>query len=150
MTPEIIDFTTMSVENVRNFISEIEAHLAKQEQIDVPVTHHFSKSVYAREMTLAKGSLVIGKIHKYQNLNILSQGEASILSIDGAIRVKAPYTFVASPGTKRMIFAHEDLVWTTIHGTDETDVDKIEEEFILTSYDKIDHKEDKWLGSQSE
>jgi uncharacterized protein (UPF0548 family) len=70
-------------------------------------------------------------------MTVISQGEVSVLSIDGVMRVKAPFTFVASPGVKRVVYAHEDTVWTTIHGTDETDLEKIEEEFIAKSYDEV-------------
>lgn len=122
---------------IRKFLSNLELDLKDLPQVDIPIINHFSKSVYAREMRMPKGTLVIGKIHKHQNLNILSAGEVSVLSIDGVMRVKAPYTFVASPGTKRLIYAHEDVVWTTIHGTDETDVGKIEDEFIAKSYDDV-------------
>jgi hypothetical protein len=122
---------------LRNEISRLEDFLKQFAQVEVGVQHHFSKGVYAREMPLAKGTLVVGKIHKYQNLNILSKGEVSVLSVDGVMRVKAPHTFVASPGSKRVIFAHEDTIWTTIHGTSEKDVDKIEKQFIAETYEEV-------------
>jgi len=115
---------------VSDIMSKAKEIISKEEQVEIPVTNHFSKGVYAREITIPQGAFVIGKKHKFQNLNILSKGEISLISIDGAIRVKAPYTVVSSPGVQRLAYAHEDCVWTTIHGTDETDVDKIEEEFI--------------------
>jgi hypothetical protein len=136
-----VDIETMSKQDIRDLIHSIEekalAPKAEEHQIDVPIKHHFSKDVYAREMIVPKGSLIIGKIHKYANLNILSSGEVSILSIDGVVRVKAPFTIVASPGSKRLFFAHEDSVWTTIHGTAEKDVDKIEDHFIAKNYDEL-------------
>lgn len=99
--------------------------------------HHFSKDVYAREMQVPKGSVVVGKIHKFENLNILSKGEVSIFSIDGVMRVKAPFTFVASSGAKRVFVVHEDAVWTVIHGTAEKDLDKIEAQFIAKDYEEL-------------
>lgn len=118
-------------------ISELENKLLEGEVIMPPITHYFSKDVYAREMFAAKGMIIVGKIHKHQNLNILSSGEVSILSIDGIMRVKAPFTFVASPGAKRVFYVHEDATWTVIHGTAETDVDKIESEFIAKDYSEV-------------
>lgn len=32
---------------------------------------------------------------------------------------------------------HEDTVWTTIHGTNETDIDKIEDMFIAKNYEDV-------------
>lgn len=93
--------------------------------------NYFSKGVYAREIFIPKGTVLTGKIHKYENLNIMSKGDLSVLMDDGSVkRITAPFTVVSPPGTRRVAYAHEDTVWTTIHGTDELDVDKIEEQFI--------------------
>lgn len=140
----------MTVPEIRSFIAAVEQRLVSGdyngEPIDVPINHHFSQDVYAREMIVPKGAIIIGKIHKYQNLNILSKGEVSIVSIDGVMRVKAPFTFVASPGAKRLFVVHEDAVWTVVHGTAETDIDKIESKFIVKTYEELDSKEIKCLG----
>lgn len=98
-----------------------------------PVKHHFSQGVYAREMFIPKGTVLTGKIHKYTQLNIMSQGELSVLTEEGIKRVKAPFTIVSPPGTKRIAYAHEDTIWTTIHGTEETDLGRIEEHFVAQS-----------------
>jgi hypothetical protein len=139
---------------VRNFIAATEtaAHLKPQEEkvnFDDKVKHHFSKSVYARELHIPAGTLIIGKIHKHENFNILSQGEMLVLSVDGAKHVEAPFSTVSSAGVKRLAFAITDCVWTTIHGTDETDLEKIEEQFIAKTYnDVIEKKEILCLGGQ--
>lgn len=100
-------------------------------EVDLPVTHHFSLDVYAREMFIPKGTVLTGKIHKFENLNIMSKGELSILMEDGSVkRVKAPFTVVSPPGTRRVAYAHEDTIWTTIHGTPLTDLEEIESKFV--------------------
>lgn len=115
---------------MRAEVCAIEGLMRKGQTIELPVVNYFSKGVYAREMHIPKGTVVSGKIHKHFNLNIMSKGELSVLTENGVVRVKAPYTLVSPPGTKRIAYAHEDTIWTTIHGTDETDVDKIEAEFV--------------------
>jgi len=109
---------------------------AETTPIELQVTEYFSKGVYARELFIPKDTVLTGHIHKYTNLNIMTMGELSILTEEGVIRVKAPYTVVSPPGTKRLAYAHEDTKWITIHGTDETDVDKIEEQFVSHSYEE--------------
>lgn len=99
-------------------------------QIDIPVRHLFSPGVYAREISIPKGAVVTGHIHKYAQLNILSKGVMLLVSDHETHRVEAPFTVVSPPGTKRAAWALEDCVWTTIHGTDETDLEKIEAHFI--------------------
>lgn len=117
----------------RDKVFAIEDEMRKHEQIDLPVKHHFSQGVYARELFIPKGTLLTGHIHKFEQLNIMSQGDISVLTEDGVVRVQAPFAIVSPPGTKRIAYAHEDTVWTTVHGTDETDLDKIEDHFIAHS-----------------
>ena len=137
---EVIDFEkpiTMSRNEIRDYISRVESIMLSMDQVETPLKHYFSKDVYAREITLHRGTAAVGKIQKYMSLSILSSGEVTILSIDGVKRVKAPYTFIASPGAKRLVYAHEDSTWTSVHGTSETDLEKIEEEVIAKSYDEV-------------
>lgn len=126
-----------SVDDVRRFISIIETLLLTAPQADVPVTHYFSHNVYAREMKLKAETLLVGRVHLFENLNILSEGEASVFSIDGVKRLKAPATFVGSKGSKRIIFAHTDLTWTTVLGTASRDVDEIERDFTAVDYSRV-------------
>lgn len=107
--------------------------------VELKHTDYFSKGVYARELFIPKGTVLTGKIHKYTNLNIMSMGELSVLTEDGIKRVKAPFTIVSPPGTKRAAYAHEDTIWTTIHGTELTDVEEIESFFIAQSYEEFEH-----------
>lgn len=119
--------------SMREKVAAIEIEMRKRETLELPVRHYFSQGVYARELFIPKGTLLTGKIHKYAQLNIMSAGDISVLTDDGVQRVQAPFTIVSPAGTKRIAYAHEDTVWTTIHGTDETDVDKIEMHFIAQS-----------------
>jgi hypothetical protein len=139
----------LSTEELKKFIGDLEDLLKSGETLDVPIEHHYSFGVYAREMTLKAGTLLVGKIHKFQNMNILSQGEVSVLSIDGVKRVKAPHTFVSKPGAKRVIYAHSDVVWTTILGSDEKDPEAIEKKFTADDYSELSqfsHEGEKWLS----
>ena len=115
-------------------IERLESEMLALGSVELPVVHHFSKGVYARELHIPAGTTITGKIHKHVNLNILSKGEISVLTESGIERICAPFTVVSPPGTKRVAYAHTDCVWTTIHGTDETDLEKIEAEFVTDSH----------------
>lgn len=137
--------TSLTIENwleipkdkITEKIFELQERLLKEPQTEAPVKHYFSKGLYAREMTIPKGTIVIGKIHKFESFTIISKGDISILSIDGVIRVQAPYSFVASPGAKRLVYAHEETVWTVMHATKEKDLAKIEDEVIAKDYSEV-------------
>ena len=106
-------------------------------QIEIPPVHYFAKGLYAREITVPKGTLLTGKIHNTEHLNIVSKGDISVLTEDGPKRVQAPFTMVSQPGTKRVGYAHEETVWTTIHATEETDLDKLEADLIATDFHSL-------------
>jgi hypothetical protein len=131
---------------MRQKIELLEAEMLQAPQLDIPVKHYFSQGVYAREITIPAGTLLTGKIHKYEQLNILSKGEISVLTDDGVKRVCAPFTIVSPPGTKRIAIAHSECVWTTIHGTAglklcELDLAEIEDTFIAKSdADYLEHR----------
>jgi hypothetical protein len=128
----------MPKEQIRALISELEEQIKDAPQLEIPEKNYFSHGVYGREITIPAGTLIVGKIHKYAVMNVISKGDVSILSVDGVVRVKAPYTYVSSPGAKRVIYAHEESVWSNFLGTTETDTDKIESEFIAKSYDEVE------------
>lgn len=110
-------------------VATIEQELLRHPQVELRVEHYFSPGVYARELHIPKGTILTGRVHKFENMNILSQGEMSVMTERGMQRVKAPFTVISPPGTKRIAYAHEDCVWTTILGTDELDSEKIELQF---------------------
>ena len=114
----------------REKVNAVENLMKQQEQVPLETKHYFSKGVYAREIFIPKGVMLTGHIHKYQNLNIISKGKIKVLVGDEIKIIEAPCTIVSPPGTKRIAIALEDTIWTTIHGTDETDVDIIEQQFI--------------------
>lgn len=105
------------------------------EPLDFPLKHHHAEGSYAREMLIEKGRVIVGKIHKHSHVNVISQGKVSVMTEDGLQLLTAPLTFVSKPGTKRIVYAHEDTIWTTIHVTEETDLEKIEEQVIAKSFD---------------
>lgn len=109
----------------------IEDEMRKLPQVELPVKHHFWHGGYARELTIFAGTILTGKIHKYSQLNILSDGEISVLTENGMQRIKAPFHIVTPAGTKRIAYAHTDCVWTTIHATELQDVEEIEQHFTV-------------------
>jgi len=125
-------------ELVREQILRLEDEMRKHSQLDLPVTHHFAPGVYARELFIPKGTLLTGKIHKTEHLNILAKGKIAISNLGESKEFEAPYIYVSPPGTKRAGYVLEDSVWITIHVTEETDLEKIESEVIAQSFLEFD------------
>lgn len=101
---------------------------------DIEVKHHFTNNgLYAREMIIPKGMLITGRVKKHEHISVLSAGFVTEVTEAGVQHIKAPYTMVSLPGTKRVVLAHETTVWTTIHATKETDLAKVEADLIVCS-----------------
>lgn len=124
--------------DLRRKVLDMEEFMLTQRQVEIPVRHHFCNGIYAREITAPAGIVMTGMVHKTEHLNIMSKGEVSVLTEDGIKRFKAPCTFVSKPGTKRIGYVHEEMVWTTVHATTETDLKKLEAELATRSFDEPD------------
>lgn len=129
----------MSALATRNKIELLEQEMFKQEQVEMLPTHIFADGLYAREITIPKGVLLTGKIHNAEHINIISKGEISVLTEDGVKRIKAPCTIVSRPGTKRVGYAHEETIWTTVHaiGTLPQDVKALEAVLVCDTHEQF-------------
>lgn len=110
-----------------------------------PLKHSFGDGVYVREIFIPKGTLIVGKIHKHSHPNFLMKGEVSVLTEEGPKRLKAPLSMISPAGTKRVVYAHEDTIWITIHVTKKTNLNKIEKEIIAKTYAELPNVDKKVL-----
>lgn len=107
-----------------------------------PIDGKYGCCTYAREMTIPAGTLIIGKIHRHEHLNIISKGKVAVSTEFGTKYLEAPCTFVSEVGLKRAVIAEEDTIWTTIHLTDkcgEEYLSEIEDEVIAPSYEALNN-----------
>jgi hypothetical protein len=100
------------------------------ERIDAPLVHRFTPGLYVREIFMPKGAIIISKIHKTEHPYTVSKGWARVFDGKGIVDIRAPYTGITKPGTRRVLLIVEDCIWTTYHPSNETDLDKLEEQLI--------------------
>jgi quercetin dioxygenase-like cupin family protein len=124
-------------DGLRSKIDKIEQEIAKLPQIEMVTNHHFAEGLYARELHIPAGTILTGKIHKTEHINIVSKGRIIVWTEAGMKEVSAPFTMVSYPGTKRVGYALEDTIWTTIHASNEKDLVKLEEQLIAKTYDEV-------------
>ncbi len=122
-------------------IEKVEERLIQEEQVDCPVVHHFSPGVYVREITMPKDSVIVGHKHNTKHLNIVSKGSCILVDLDTEEKthIEAPYTFESEAGVRKVLYIVEECVWSTVHVTEETDLDKIEEIVIDKSNIWLEH-----------
>jgi len=140
-TPEQPLAQEKTAEELRALILELEAKMLAmpEHQIEIKTTHHFAPGIYMREIFIPKGATLTGKIHKTEHLNILSQGDLSVLTEDGVKRLTASTVVKSTPGIKRVGHAHKDSVWITVHPNmdNEIDVEKLENLLVVDSFEQF-------------
>jgi hypothetical protein len=109
-----------------------------------PLKHEFVKpnsagnGQYIRSIFLPRGITVIGRIHRHEHFEFISQGHVRVFTEQEGLReLKAPYSGIAPAGCQRAISVLEDTIWTLVHSTNETDLDIIESKVIAESYSAL-------------
>jgi len=107
--------------------------------VPMPVQHHFAPHVYMREIFMPAGTFVIGKMHKTEHFNIITQGIVRLINPDDSIsEVQAGDVFLSKAGVKKVLYIVEDTRWVTVHPTDTQDTKALEEELIISEEDLRD------------
>jgi quercetin dioxygenase-like cupin family protein len=99
--------------------------------------HEFGQGLYIRTLYMPKGMVMVTKIHRHRHPFFVIQGKVSVYINGETSHFEAPYKGITEPATQRVIYAHEDTEWVTVHATTETDLDKIEEELIAPNFDEF-------------
>lgn len=109
-----------------NSISQLQEIMKDFPKADVVTRHHFSDGMYAREMVMPPGSVVVGATHKSKHLYSVVSGECVVASTTERETIKAPYLGETIPGTQRVIYSETGCTWITYHPTQLTDINEIE------------------------
>lgn len=111
----------------------LQYELGKLPQVEMPLLHRFTPGLYTRQITMPAGSVVISRVHKTTHPFVISKGRCSVWSEEhGVQELAAPYCGITTPATRRILVMHEETVWTTFHPTQETDLQKLQEELTET------------------
>jgi hypothetical protein len=114
-------------------------------KVNCRTMHYFSPqrdgyTIYGREFWAEKGSIIVGKIHRYSTINFIMAGSVLVAAEYGNDRIAAPAIFVSPGGAKRALLVEEDVTWATVHLTrfgSEADLEKMEDELIAPSYESL-------------
>lgn len=118
-------------------IHEIEA---VEGVVDIDTRHHLVDGLYGRSVLIRKDNFVVGANHKVEGFAI-AVGDISSWSVAGGYERFTGVTLIRSKPGMRIVFAHEDTTWFTVHPntTGGEDVEAIEAAIV-------DHPE--WLMSR--
>lgn len=105
-----------------------------------PLEHSFADGLYIRKLTVPANTLTVTKIHAVNHAFFLQKGTISVLTEEGVKKFTAPYQGITKAGTKRIIYHHDEVIFTTVHSTKENDINKIEVEVIAEDFEDLNNR----------
>lgn len=131
--------SVISTEERRQKLNELECAMLDQQQVEIPVTHRFSGGIYAREITIPKGTLLTGRIHKFDHFDIMLSGDVTVSTDSGETkRLTGLNIMEGKAGKKRAGYAHEDTHWITFHSAEERDPNEMYEFLTCASFEELE------------
>ncbi|MEN9885695.1 MAG: Ralstonia phage [Pseudomonadota bacterium] len=132
----------LATQEIRDRIAHFEAAMGTVEHCGpegFDTEHVFTPGVYIRTIRIPAGTVLVGRIHKEEHLNLLQAGTITDFSQDGLCTYSAPAMLVGSKGVKRVGYAHTDVIWTTVHHNPDnvTDPEKILDVITVPSYEDL-------------
>lgn len=94
------------------------------------IRHHFCAGVYAKQIHIRAGYVVMSHKHAHDHLSILASGQVRVTSDDGEHVYVAPAGIKMAAGVHHAVHALQDSVWFCVHATDETDSEKVDRVLI--------------------
>lgn len=86
--------------------------------VELPVSHTFTPGCYRRTILMPAGKLITSRIHNTEHQFVVVAGSCSVyIPGVGVELIQAPYFGITKPGTRRVLYIHQDTVWATYHPT---------------------------------
>lgn len=96
-------------------------------QVTIEPTHTFAEGLYARGILIPKGTIITGKVHKQDDLQVMVYGDILVKTESGEKRLEGFNMFASKAGYQQIGRALEDTLWVTVHATNSTDLDELEQ-----------------------
>ena len=104
--------------------------------------HHFVNGLYIRMAKAPAGMLFTTQIHKVRHPFFILSGAARVLTEEGIVTLGAPHHGFTEAGTKRLMYILEDITWYTVHATDKTTVEEVEEEVLAKDFGELEFNQE--------
>ena len=131
-----LEETLRSLTDIEGIVAGTEDNPIVTDSKEIPIEHFFMDGVYVRQMTMYKGTVVVGAIHKHLHMCFLLKGHLSVASRQGVKEYIAPCFIIAEPGEQRVLYALENSEWFNTHKnpSNTSDIKQLEKEIVAASY----------------
>ncbi|AUR93153.1 coil containing protein [Vibrio phage 1.184.A._10N.286.49.A5] len=131
--------SSVDIAERRGKINALEVAMLQEEQVPIDVNHRFNGGIYAREITIPKGTLLTGRIHKFDHFDIMLSGDISVSTDTGEVkRLTGLNIMEGKAGKKRAGYAHEDTHWITFHCAEERNPEEMYEFLTCGSFEELE------------
>jgi len=102
-----------------------------------PLKHTFADGIYIRQMDMKADSVVVGAIHNHLHVWFLLTGRLAVITEDTTEEFISPCYVLATPGSKRVIYAVEDSIFVNVHKNPNNikDIKKLEDEIVSLTFE---------------
>ena len=102
--------------------------------------HSFGEGIYVREMRMKKGQVGFSAIHKHSYAFFLLSGVLASSKEEGVEEFIAPCYIISPQGAKRIVYAIEDCIITTVHAnpTNTEDLNELAKINVVFSWDEYE------------
>jgi hypothetical protein len=130
----------IELENALIGIADEENIITHQNSKQFPLKHSFADGIYVRQMSMDKDSSVIGAIHNHLHVWFLLTGNISVVTEKAVEDYIAPCYVIATPGTKRVIYANEDSIFVNVHKnpSNTENIQELEGELVSRNYEEYE------------
>ena len=122
-----MDATLPALDNANAKVASMEAVLLDLPQVDLQTTNVVHGGMCARTILIPAGTVLTGALTNCDNICIVS-GDIVVTTDEGAQRFTGYHVLPATKGKKRAGITCADTWWTTVHATELTDIQAIEDE----------------------
>ena len=119
-------FPVLSTEQLQTRIVKMEKQILLREQTDCPMHHWLEGEYYYRAILIRRGMLITGARHRLEH-ECIAIGDILVSTDLGLKRIRGYTRLWAEAGKKRIGFALQDTIWVTVHWTDQSSLERIEE-----------------------
>jgi hypothetical protein len=125
----------LACQGITGKVMALQSEMLKQPQVQVASIFAHGGGIAAKAVLLRAGTMAVGGMHRFENMNLITKGDISVATEAGVVRytvTDAPVLVISPPGTKRAVYAHADTYWISLHPTDKSTVEEVEAEFIVS------------------
>lgn len=128
----IVENNTLTESQARHLLAEamldrietVETKMMECAQVVMPVTDRFADGMYVREITIPAGTLLTGRVHLREYVDIMLNGDILVATPEGVKRLTGDNVMIGSAGRKRIGYALQDTRWVTVHNCPVKDGDE--------------------------